>query len=32
VWFRNASAREVGPDRAWYQFNVTVDFEYDEVK
>lgn len=32
LWFRNANAKEVGPDASWYQANMTVNFEYDEVK
>jgi len=32
VWFRNVRVNEVGPDGDWYQVNVVVDFEYDEVK
>lgn len=32
AWFRNARANEIGPDGDWFQVNVLVDFEYDEVK
>lgn len=32
VWFRRVRMREVGPDRAWYQVNVTAEFVYDEAK
>ena len=32
VWFRNVGPREVGPDGDWYQTNVLIEFEYDEVK
>ena len=32
VWFRNSRINEVGPDGEWYQFNVTIDFSYDEIK
>lgn len=32
VWFRNCNAKEVGPDKSWYQANATITFEYDEVK
>lgn len=32
VWFRNARYREIGPDGNWYQTNVTLDFEYTELK
>lgn len=32
VWFRRCRVREIGPDGAWYQFNVSAEFTYDEVK
>ncbi len=32
VWFRNVRVVEVGPDREWYQFNVVIEFTYDEIK
>lgn len=32
AWFRNVRSKEIGPDGDWYQVNVLVDFEYDEVK
>lgn len=32
VWFRNCNAKEVGPDRSWYQANASITFDYDEVK
>lgn len=32
VWFRNPRMNEVGKDGAWYQTNLFVDFQYDEVK
>lgn len=32
VWFRNARVNEVGQDGGWYQTNVLVEFNYDEVK
>jgi len=32
AWFRDVRCREIGPDGDWYQVNVLVDFEYDEVK
>ncbi len=32
VWFRNVRIVEVGPDAEWYQFNVVVEFVYDETK
>lgn len=32
LWFRNANAKEVGPDASWYQANTTANFDYDEVK
>jgi hypothetical protein len=32
AWFRDVRCREIGPDGDWYQVNVLVDFEYDEIK
>lgn len=32
ILFRHARALDVGPSNAWYQFNVTVEFEYDEQR
>lgn len=32
VWFRNGRAREVGADGEFFQTNVLIDFEYDELK
>jgi hypothetical protein len=33
VWFRDVKTNEVGSDDGnWYQTNVVIDFEYDEVK
>ncbi len=32
VWFRNIRVNEVGPAGEWFQFNVLVDFTYDEIK
>lgn len=32
VWFRNARVNEIGPDGDWYQINVIIDFNYDEIK
>lgn len=32
VWFRNVRVNEVGEDGDWYQVNVVIDFEYDEIK
>ena len=32
IWFRNVSINEIGPDGAWFQFNITADFLYDELK
>jgi hypothetical protein len=32
VWFRNVKLNEVGPSGEWYQFNATMEFNYDEVK
>lgn len=32
VWFRRVRAREIGPDGQFFQTNVIVEFEYDEIK
>ena len=32
VWFRNVRIVEVGPSNEWYQFNVVIQFTYDEIK
>ena len=32
VWFRNARINEVGIDGDWFQLNIIVDFEYDEIQ
>lgn len=32
LWFRDARIIDIGPSGAWYQQNILVDFEYDEVK
>ncbi|ABP63582.1 BcepGomrgp11 [Burkholderia phage BcepGomr] len=32
IWFRNARIKEIGSDRGWYQVNMIVEFEYDEVR
>lgn len=33
IWFTLVATKEVGPDgRGFYQFNVTAQFRYDEVK
>lgn len=32
VWFKNATQTEVGIDGAWYQVNVSAEFEYDVTK
>ncbi len=32
VWFRNVRVNEIGSDGEWFQFNVLVDFAYDEIK
>jgi len=32
VWFRNVRVVEVGPSNEWYQFNVVIEFTYDEIK
>lgn len=32
IWFRNVRYNEAVADGNWYQVNVIVDFEYDELK
>jgi hypothetical protein len=32
AWFRNATIKEIGNDGEWYQFNYSVEFQYEEVK
>jgi len=32
IHFRNARINEVGEDGPWFQTNVLVDFDYDEIK
>jgi hypothetical protein len=32
VWFRNVRWVEVGPEAAWFQVNVIIEFEYDTIK
>lgn len=32
VWFRDVRVVEVGPSNEWYQFNVVIEFTYDEIK
>jgi hypothetical protein len=32
IWFRDVVINEIGPDAAWFQFNVTATFNYDELK
>lgn len=32
VMLHDGNYREVGPDRQWFQGNVTVDFSFDETK
>lgn len=32
IWFRNARVTEIGSDKTWYQFNMVVEFQYDELK
>ena len=32
VWFRNVKADDIGPDKSWHNWNVTIPFTYDEVK
>ncbi len=32
VWFKNARSNDIGPDGVWYQTNILIDFEFDEIK
>lgn len=32
IHFRNSRINEVGEDGPWFQTNVIVDFDYDEIK
>ncbi len=33
IWFRNVTPpNEIGPSVEWFQINVTIEFEYDEIK
>lgn len=32
AWFRNVRAVNLGSSGGWYQINVLVDYEYDEVR
>lgn len=32
VWFRGGTINEVGPSEAWHQTNVTLSFEYDQLR
>lgn len=32
VWFRNASAKEIGMSAAWFQANFTATFTFDEIQ
>lgn len=32
VWFRNARINEIGADGFWFQTNVIIEFEYEEIK
>jgi len=32
AWFKDVTINEVGPDGAFYQTNIIVLFEYDEIK
>ena len=32
VWFRRIRINEIGQDGIWYQTNVLINFEYEEVK
>lgn len=32
IWFRDVINKEIGPDGEWFQFNVTAEFMYDEIK
>jgi hypothetical protein len=31
VWFREPNAREIGPDKNWFNANASARFTYDEV-
>jgi len=32
IWFRNARIQEIGPSKAHYQFNMIVEFRYDDMR
>ena len=32
VWYRNMRVNEIGPDGEWFQVNVLIEFNYDEVE
>ena len=32
AWFKNVRINEIGPSGEWWQTNVIVEFEYDELK
>ncbi len=32
VWFRNVAIQEIGRDGEFFQLNVTIAFDYDEIK
>jgi len=32
IWFRNGRAVTVGPKNNWYQQNVILEFQYDDIK
>lgn len=32
VWFRNCTINEVGPDKFWFNVNMTATFDYDEAR
>ena len=32
VWFRDIRVNEIGRDGTFYQMNVLIDFQYDEIK
>lgn len=32
IWFRNVRIQEIGLSGAWFQMNVTAEFEYDEMR
>lgn len=32
VWFRDVDYKEIGPSGDYYQVNVIIQFEYDEIK